>query len=153
MSKGVDDTVFCRQVMVAVPIQIHISMGWFSEDSCRNWSIWLWYDQTVQKGIDPSGLESLMWIGSWGQCCWCAGKIHFCLQNSRWHKCHLHTSSTFWRILGSLNGFNFKVLHEEVGHYGADGWPHGYSIDLHWLEVTVVTHLGCAITSALTISL
>ena len=36
----------------------------------------------------------------------------------------------FGRILGSVDGFHFKVLHEEVSHYGADGRPHGCSTDL-----------------------
>ena len=36
VSKGVNDTVFCSKVVIAVPMQIHVSMGWFSVDSCHN---------------------------------------------------------------------------------------------------------------------
>ena len=48
----------------------------------------------------------------------------------------------FGRILGSVDGFLFKVLHEEVGHYGADGGPHDCSIDLV-IETALELEIGC----------
>ena len=38
----------------------------------------------------------------------------------------------FWKILGSVDGFHFKVLHEEVGHYGADGRPMAAPLICSW---------------------
>ena len=48
----------------------------------------------------------------------------------------------FGRVLGSVDGFHFKVLHEEVSHYGADGGPHGCFIDL-LIEAALELEIGC----------
>ena len=47
----------------------------------------------------------------------------------------------FRRELGSVEGLYLKVLHEEVGHYGADGSPYGCSLDV-FIEPTLKLEIG-----------
>ena len=136
-------TLFCRQVVVTVPVQIHVSMGWFSVDSCHNWSICLWYNQTVHERNWP------IWFG-FLRCKLDPGVNAVDVMENLILACWTQEDTSviyiplpyFGRVLGSLNGLNFKVLHEEVSHYGADGWPHGCSIYL-LIKAALELKIGC----------
>ena len=48
--QGVEDTLFCRDVVVAVPVQILICVGGFSVDYSAEGVVWLDGDESVQEG-------------------------------------------------------------------------------------------------------
>ena len=143
VSEGVDDTVFCSQVVIAVPMQIHVCMGWFSIDSCQNWTICLWCYQTIQEGDWPICLGFFL-------CELNLGVNVVDMMEKLVLVCRLQDDTSvvhkpfphLWRVLGCLNGSYFKFLHEKVGHYWADRWPHGCSINL-FLEVALELEISC----------
>ena len=50
MYQGVEDILFCCDVVVAVPVQILICVGGFSVDCSVEGVIWLDGDESVQEG-------------------------------------------------------------------------------------------------------
>ena len=96
-----------------------------------------------RNGIDPPGLESL-------RCELDSGVNVIDVMEEFIFTCRTQDDTSvihiplphFGRVLGSLDGFYLKVLHEEVGHYGADGWPHGCSIDL-LIKAALELEIGC----------
>ena len=58
MGEGVDYTKFGWEVMVTVPLQVLVSMSGFPVHSDVQCTISLWFNNGVQKGMDPSSLLS-----------------------------------------------------------------------------------------------
>ena len=50
MCQGVEDTLFCCDVVVADPVQILICVGGFSVDCSTEGVVWLDGDESVQEG-------------------------------------------------------------------------------------------------------
>ena len=95
-----------------------------------------------RNGIHPSGLASsdVNWM--------CGSKLLMCFKNFSFlaESKITQASSTYplphpWRAFGSVDGLYLKVLHEEVGHYGADGRPHGCSLNL-FIEPVLKLKIG-----------
>ena len=107
-------------------------MGWFSKDSCLNWSIWLWHTRESRNGIDPSGLESSVvnWIlGSILLMCWKNSSLLAELKMTQ-------VSSTYlFHILGGLLGvwmaFTSKSSMKRLATMGLMGDPIAASSSCH----------------------
>ena len=110
--------------MVTVPMQIHISMGWFLKTVVLIGPSGCGITRESRNGIDPSGLGILRYkLDSGVNAIDVMEEIIFaCRTQDDTSVIHIPLPH-FGRVLGSLDGFYFKVLHEKVGHYGADGYP------------------------------
>ena len=142
MSKGVNDTEFGRQVVVTVPYKyMSVCVGFLYTVVLRD-PYGCGMAIVSRNGMDPSGLASsdVNWM--------CGSKLLMCYKKL-FFSCRIqdHTSAIhiplphLWRALGSVDGIYFKVLHEEVGHNGADGRPHGCSLNL-FIEPALKLEIG-----------
>ena len=96
-----------------------------------------------RNGIDPSGFGSsdVNWI-FWVYTIYVLEKLFFSYRVlDDTGVIHIPLPH-FGRILGSVDGFHFKVFHEEVSHYGADGRPHGCSTNL-FIETALELEICC----------
>ena len=83
-----------------------------------------------RKGKDHLVLHPLSWIGCVGWCCSYAPENSLSLWNLWPQRCHPQPHPYSRRVYSWINDLDFKILHEEVGHNGADGRPHSCSLQL-----------------------
>ena len=131
-------------------------MAWWLS-CCKYLSVWVGFLKTgvvrlasvwgmtrvSRKGIEPSTL--VFWavncIPSSMELLW----LRIFLYVLTWwlQKCHPHIFSTDLRLWWCAEGFDFKFFHVLVGHNGAYGWSHGYTLQL--LEISALEYKVCVL--------
>ena len=53
MGKCTYDTVLGREVMMTIPLQVLVSMGWFVIHLYAKGVVWLWFDKGIKKRDSP----------------------------------------------------------------------------------------------------
>ena len=119
----------CYEVLT-VPVQVLISVCWFSVDCSLKCAVGPWCDLGVQEGKKPT----LIWFHHCELyvrvlCVDVVKKLLtvFCLLDD---KGVIHKPEPQVGGGGSVEVFDFKYFHEQVGSEGADGVTHGYTVDL-----------------------
>ena len=113
--------IFVGYGMVAVPLQILVGMSGFLYTLVDRLPSLL----VLLKFPERAWIHQLWWFQLWIlsslQWHWCDWKTLLCVLFPKWQKCS--STNLFHRLGGvlcCLKGFCFKVLHEDIGHYGAE---------------------------------
>ena len=118
-------------MMVTVPVQAQVCMCGLPIHWRYQGNIRLWHHNYVQERNGPICSDILccemdVWVYTVNML-----QETFLLCSIYDHTSVIHIPlPTSWRVPSCVDGLGLKILHIEVGHNGADGRPHGCSLEL-----------------------
>ena len=131
MGKCTYDTVLGRKIMLTIPLQVLVSMGWFAIHLYTKGIIYLWCDHGIKKKYSPILLITFNHkLYTWINTVYMIQK-KFLMSLLLDDPSVIHTPIPKPGVVrGRLKGFSLKMFHIQVGYYQAYRWPHSHSFNL-----------------------